>query len=218
MMAERGGSVDDLVDAMDDADLVFAESNIGEPDGRPFAPRTADDLNAVPDDPRDAGEPGAGQRGTDGPQQDGLAEAGRANGGGPDQRQIEATPAGDQTLIDGVAPVSQRQRLEAQQNAPMRGGMAAADDGLFDVSGRTQRDMFSDPGAATEMQRGIASDIADDIARDGDFDVTISVDEFQNTEMVDVGRRITKASEAMEYLDEGDRFAARISLCGLGPT
>jgi hypothetical protein len=207
MMAERGGSVDDLLDAMDDADLVFGERNIGEPDGRPFAPRTADELDTIPDDFRNADELGPGQRNPDGPQQDGRAEAGRASGGGPDQRQIEATPAGNQTLIDGVAPVSQRQRLEAQQDAPMSGGMAAADDGLFDVAGRSQRDMFSDPGNATDMQRAIASDINDQIRADGDFEVG----EIE-------GVQLRNASDVMRYLDEGDAFSARINLCGMGPT
>jgi hypothetical protein len=206
MMAERGGSVNDLLDAMDDADLTFAERNIGEPDGRPIAPRDESDLNLIPDDAADAGELGAGQRGADGPDAQRGTEEGGTGRARQDQRQSEATTAGQQTLIDGVAPVTQRQRLEAQQTAPMRGGQMPANDGLFDVSARSQRDMFSDPGAATDMQRAIASDIRDQIATDGDFDVNMSVE----------GVELARASDVQKYLDDGDKFAARISLCGLG--
>ena len=31
----------------------------------------------------------------------------------------ESTPAGEQTLVPGVAPISQRQRLDALLNAPL---------------------------------------------------------------------------------------------------
>lgn len=57
-------------------------------------------------------------------------------------RQAEATNAGQQTLFDGVAPITARDRMEAAQNAPMRGGSAPADGGLFDLGARDQVDMF----------------------------------------------------------------------------
>ena len=54
----------------------------------------------------------------------------------------EATPAGEQTLVPGVEPVSTRDQLQAKQDAPLRGGAKPATEGLFDVEGRAQDDMF----------------------------------------------------------------------------
>jgi hypothetical protein len=123
----------------------------------------------------------------------------------------ERTAAGDQTLIDGVAPVSQRQRLEAAQNAPLRGGNAAADDGLFDVGARSQRDMFSDPASpeARVIQDSITDDIRTEIEADGPMEMPVSVE----------GGRVLKSDqEILDYLDEGDRAAAFFDVCGKGPS
>ncbi len=94
----------------------------------------------------------------------------------------------------------------------MRGGNAAADDGLFDVGARSQRDMFSDPASpeAREIQETVASDIRTEIKKDGDFDLEI--------ETPDGGIRVMSASELLDDLDKGDAFSARIDLCGKGPT
>ncbi len=46
-----------------------------------------------------------------------------------------------QALIPGVAPVSQRQKLEAKAAQPLRGGTKAPG-GLFDESRLAQTDMF----------------------------------------------------------------------------
>ena len=67
------------------------------------------------------------------------ADAGGQGDGGP---RFEETSAGQQSLIDGVAPVTTRDRLEAAQAAPMTGGQAPADVGLFDLGARSQGDMF----------------------------------------------------------------------------
>jgi predicted RNA methylase len=56
----------------------------------------------------------------------------------------EQTPEGEQTLIEGVKPVTDRDRLEAQAKKPKRGGDAATDFGLFDTGARDQTDMFAD--------------------------------------------------------------------------
>lgn len=161
VMAERGGSVNDLLDAMDDADLTFAERNIGEPDGRPFAPRSPDEIDTIPDDAANAGEPGPGQRSADGPNAERGTEEGSAGGG----------------------------------RSPQRAGQG----------GSIGRQAFDDPGAATEMQRALEVEIRDRIERDGDFDVNMNIE----------GVELTRASDVLAYLDEGDRFAARISLCGV---
>jgi hypothetical protein len=77
---------------------------------------------------------------------------GRADEGGqaPTAGQVENTPAGQQTVAPGIAPITDKDRLEAEQNRPKRGGDAPADDGLFDLGARDQDDMFSDPKPKTE--------------------------------------------------------------------
>jgi hypothetical protein len=55
----------------------------------------------------------------------------------------EKTPAGEQRLIPGVEPVSERQRLEAEAAKPLVGGEAApAEGGLFDEGARAQTDLL----------------------------------------------------------------------------
>ena len=67
ILANRGGSVDELLDAMDEQDLSFAERDLGEPDGPEFAPRDESDLQS-------GDELGAGRGDLDGPSQDGRPE------------------------------------------------------------------------------------------------------------------------------------------------
>jgi hypothetical protein len=57
----------------------------------------------------------------------------------------EATPQGEQRLMEGVAPVADTDRIAAGRNAPMRGGNAPVNDGLFDVAGRGQGDLLENP-------------------------------------------------------------------------
>ncbi|ETW10875.1 hypothetical protein ATO8_19799 [Roseivivax marinus] len=61
----------------------------------------------------------------------------------PAVRASEATDAGEQTLFDGIDPIRDRDRLDAAGAAPMRGGDAAMDVGLFDTGARDQPDMFA---------------------------------------------------------------------------
>ncbi len=68
----------------------------------------------------------------------------------------EATRAGDQILIDGVAPVTTRQRLEAQGARPMRGGdKPPPAGGLFDLDARDQIDMWDVMPAARQADGGM---------------------------------------------------------------
>lgn len=56
----------------------------------------------------------------------------------------ERTIQGEQTLIPGVAPVTDRQRIEAQMGKPLTGGdRAMPEGGLFDMDGRAQQDIFA---------------------------------------------------------------------------
>ena len=56
----------------------------------------------------------------------------------------ELTPIGAQTLVPGVKPITQRDRLDMLAAAPMqpRRAQRAADHGLFDMAARNQIEMF----------------------------------------------------------------------------
>lgn len=58
--------------------------------------------------------------------------------------EAEATEAGSQTLVPGVAPVTLGDRLGLLANAPLlpRKRQRAADHGLFDTNARNQLEMF----------------------------------------------------------------------------
>ncbi len=53
----------------------------------------------------------------------------------------ERTTQGEQTLVPGVEPITDRQRLEAEGAKPMRGGDAAPG-GMFDTDARAQENLF----------------------------------------------------------------------------
>lgn len=81
----------------------------------------------------DAARPGAG---------------GRTGGEGPATpvAGVEPTAARNQTLIPGVAPVSERQKLEVQAGKPLTGGNAAPPaGGISDMDARNQVELFSQP-------------------------------------------------------------------------
>lgn len=84
-----------------------------------------------------AATPGRGEQFGEG----GAAERGAGVGNRPEAGASEPTAAGEQRLIPGVAPVSTKEKLEAQGAKPMRGG-AAAPGGMFDEDARAQADMF----------------------------------------------------------------------------
>lgn len=134
-LADRGGS---FSDAILDATLARSFDDVG-PQQR--SPRSTD---RAPE-----GQAGSGQSGGDTP-----AEAeGGARDEGNRGRQSEQTPEGEQTLIDGVVPVTDLDRLQARQNAPLRGGDAEADIGLFDTNSRAQADMFDEPTSPGSQAR-----------------------------------------------------------------
>ena len=64
----------------------------------------------------------------------------------PDLHDIEQTDLGPQYLIDGVAPVTQRHRLEFMATLPMTPKRARyqkpCDIGLFDETSRNQMELF----------------------------------------------------------------------------
>ena len=64
--------------------------------------------------------------------------------GKPPACQSEPTSEGEQTLIPGVEPISQRARIEALMAAPLgpRGPQKLLDLGLFDEDVRNQLSLF----------------------------------------------------------------------------
>lgn len=56
----------------------------------------------------------------------------------------ERTAQGEQTLVEGVRPITERERLEAKGLGPLRSRKAQrpADHGLFDDGARRQGDLF----------------------------------------------------------------------------
>lgn len=80
-----------------------------------------------------------------------LTAARRQLGDGPAS---ERTDQGEQTLIDGVRPVTDGDRARAAANRPLRGGDAAADFGLFDGGAQRQSDiadLLADPEQAVPV-------------------------------------------------------------------
>ncbi len=56
----------------------------------------------------------------------------------------EATAEGEQTLVPGIRPITQRERIEALMTAPLtaRREQRPLNIGLFDEDGRAQRDIL----------------------------------------------------------------------------
>ena len=59
--------------------------------------------------------------------------------------EAEPTPIGNQTLVPGVKPITQRDRLDMLAAAPMLAKKAQrpADSGLFDMGARNQLGLFT---------------------------------------------------------------------------
>lgn len=206
-------------------------------DGRPGNAATPDGL----------ADEGAGARGGEAgqPGREGSGEPGPGGGGDPDAlaaaldeaaavadlfgadpaRAAELTEAGLQLLTPGVDPITARQRLEAAQDAPMRGGEAPADLGLFDVGARDQFDMFADTGrvsdgaaldlfgdpspSAPEVKGQVSAAenaLRDAIQRGEDFDIPTG-------RLIDGAPEVLRASDVMAELDADDEFLGVLNVC-----
>lgn len=195
----RGGDAEYLVSRTLERDLQFGELPKTEAEAYDWIPGfdepTASDVSR---------QSGADPRG---PGQDATATRGSAEGGSG-RAGVETTAAGEQFLTPGIEPISQRQRLEARQETPMRGGARPMDDGLFDMGARQQMDMFSDPASAEArpILDTMTADIRDEITKGDDF-------------LIDMGdgKGERMASTVLDDLDKGDAAAARFDLCGRGP-
>jgi hypothetical protein len=215
--ATRGGSVDYLVEQ------ALYRSGAALEASPPSAP-----INQLDDIPWDTtNESSASQTGN--PQaQNGNASGApgpvteQARGSGADQANVgrdagEVRSPGDQLAIPGTersqTGLSQSQRAEMdarQQQSKMRrldqSRVEDDDGGLF---GGAQTDLFSEPTSkeARAVMDTVADDLRAEIEAGGDFKVDMGDGK---------GERL--ASDVLADLDEGDKFSARIDLCGKGPT
>ena len=57
-------------------------------------------------------------------------------------RNAENTPQGQQTLVEGVAPITDATRAQAAVDAPLTGGNRPMNEGLFDTAARGQGDLL----------------------------------------------------------------------------
>lgn len=72
---------------------------------------------------------------------------------------METTPEGEQTLVPGIRPITQRERLALMMNAPLvpRREQKPLNIGLFDEDGRAQCDILdfirtAERGASSSTQ------------------------------------------------------------------
>ncbi len=94
----------------------------------------------------------------------------------PPARSSEATPAGEQGLVPGVAPVTTRERLQVEAERPLAGGAAPAG-GLFDEDGRAQIDLLDAIGAARLTPEELDQIIADPFGGAGEMRVADALEE-----------------------------------------
>jgi len=113
----------------------------------------------------------------------------------------ERTAAGEQRLIPGVEPITERQRLEAQAAAPLRGGAAAAG-GLFDEAARNQLDLLDKIGA----NKALAQDAERALAEHGG-DIEIQL------EQPDGSFRKVSARQALAEAADDSRAAQELIAC-----
>lgn len=97
------------------------------------------------------------------------ADAGGVRDGGPTPRSAggtvgatERTAVGDQGLIPGVAPVSDKTRAEAAAKKPLKGGdRALPDGGLFDETARNQKELFLRTGSLSGETKRFPGGVAE---------------------------------------------------------
>lgn len=152
-----------------------------------------------------------GSAGTAGEQNAGATGGGRAGEAGGD-RAVEQTAAGEQSLIPGVKPITERQRLEAAQQRVLGGGPREADSqigGLFDPGAKSRTDLFSDAmaPAAREFDARRVNDLREEALAGGYGDLGLVADD---------GRALNTLDEILTEIDEMDALEREIAACRLG--
>jgi hypothetical protein len=146
-----------------------------------------------------------GQGGGEPPWPDPREASGGAAGAGRGQPAFERTPAGDQSVIPGIDPITERQRLEAGQQQRLGGAPRGPDSeigGLFDPADKVRADLFDDPGGPKARP---AQDAMREAMRD-----TVEADDF----VVDLGTGPRSARSLLDEMDGDDEFAAVLDACG----
>lgn len=203
-LQSRGGDAEYLVERIAEREIELST-----------APQPEDALDDIPfgdDAATTQGDVGSGRGGSErSSSDDGPESTGGTRTEDTGATRTEQTDAGEQIVAPGIEPVTQRQRLETQQSAPLRGGDAAADIGLFDTGARAQMDIFDNPAGteARAIQDSITNDILSDIEANGPTEVNMALED---------GRVLKTDQDVLAYLDEADRASAFFDLCGKGPS
>ena len=216
-LQSRGGDGAFLVERSVERDFAGAERQTAQMEANDGKDPFADSGGTQ------AGDPGARPEAFGQPEPVGR-KPGEGGAGGAQPYGFERTSAGQQAVTPDVAPITARDRLEAAQRAPMgRGGAREPDSqigGMFDPNDKARTDMFDDPAGpkAQPVQAQISNDFRDMIDEGNDFPVGVEDADGNWSGLTKAdGTPLRTASAALDYLDEGDNFSARIDLCGKGP-
>lgn len=204
-MREVGGSVDDALDRVVD-DIIENQTRSAQSqearDGQGNTPGGNDGTGSRP--VAETG-PAASRPG----QLAGEPTGGSQRNAPVAEPAFETTGAGEQSVIAGVDPITQRQRLEADQARQIDGGTAATDFGLFDMNARNQGDMFDDvtSSEARAVQDQLMADLREEMA------------EFQGYDLMIRGENGERAfseivNETLEGIEAAETFADLLQLCG----
>lgn len=114
-----------------------------------------------------------------------------------------------QGTFKGIAPVTQRERAEAQMAAPLGGAPRGPDSqigGLFDPGDKVRADLFDSPLApqAEALQDAQINDLRSALERDGDIPIGEGPDGPTGSALADLAE-----------LDRDAADLARINLCGM---
>lgn len=214
-LQEHGGSAEDLAMREFEKGVDFAEIPAeraqalerSAPDGREFEPFFNDEFPAPTSragaEPVGEGPGGAGRGGQD-PSPESIGRASDAGDGVP---ATERTPEGEQFLIDGVAPITQGDRLAQRQAARMGGDPRGADSeigGLFDPHAKTRTDLFDDP-TSPQAQRAL-DQVEADLRRQADAeDMTVDMGD---------GLGPRSASSVLDEFAADREFLDILDICG----
>lgn len=189
----RGGDAEYLVERAFERQLDYLD----EP-----APRTTE----TPESPRGRdGEPGRPV----------ASEAGGGSTGAEGDRPAvatERTDAGDQYLFDGITPIAERQRLEAEQVKRLGGKPRGPDSeigGLFDSFDKVRTDLFDDLASpqATALRDGMIAEMRSAIDAGGDVKLSMRADD---------GKEITSLQGLLDEIDDMRAMASEADACRLG--
>ncbi len=101
----------------------------------PQSPSESRQINALPSSERTAGIEPSSAKNLTGTSDLNIGDSARV-------RNVEPTAQGEQTLIEGVAPITSATRAQAAVDAPLTGGVRPMDEGLFDTGARAQMDLL----------------------------------------------------------------------------